>query len=258
MFRTYSITCFFCLTLSLAVFPNSGKNCDGNEKAKTAQIQTATTESSKDKHPKKNTDYQYQVSGMTVSYETFKTEKDSTGFEWNLGDNTVVQSKSKFDHTFQNLGNYETCLTVNSSITKEKSTKKCKVITLGDPAICAADWVPVCGCDNQTYMNSCFAENYHGVYYWEEGPCSTIDYSLVSSFLYQSTDNPLKIQFINTSVGNFEKYIWNFSDGQTSNARNPQVIFSETGIYSICLTVSSEVTGMIETYCEDIEVMLTK
>ena len=229
-------------------FTEDGKNRNGVS----AVNQTKSDCPSKSKQP----DYQYQVSGMTVSYETemvAKAEKDSLNLEWNLGDNTTIQSKQKFNHTFQNLGNYQTCLTINSLVPKEKPSKKCKVITLGDPYICEADWIPVCGCDNQTYMNSCFAQNYHGVYYWEEGPCSTIDYSLAASFIYENQEDS-NIQFINTSEGNFDTYIWDFGNGQNSNARNPKVTFPASGTYHICLTVSSEVTERIETYCEDIEV----
>ncbi|MGB1241212.1 MAG: PKD domain-containing protein [Chitinophagales bacterium] len=246
MFKIYSITCFLCLTLSFTAFSEDGKSRDG--KVQTTQAKkVACTEDNQ------QPDYQYEVSGMTVSYESSKSSVDSLDLEWELGDNTTIQSIQKFNHTYQNLGNYETCLTLNSSTEAEKPTKKCKVITLGDPKMCEADWVPVCGCDNQTYMNSCFAENYHGVYYWEEGPCSNIDYSLYSSFIYENQPN-LAIQFINTSAGNFDSYRWDFGNGQNSNARNPQILFPIKGAYTICLTVHSSVTKMQETYCEEIEV----
>ncbi|MEZ4885172.1 MAG: PKD domain-containing protein [Chitinophagales bacterium] len=249
MYKTYSITCFLWLTFSISVFCEDGKNRTG--KIDTTQIKTTCIEEGE------QPDYQYQISGMTVSFETSKVEKDSLDFQWQMGDNTTIFSKQKFNHTFQNLGNYETCLTINSPIPTEKPTKKCKVITLGDPFLCEPDWIPVCGCDNQTYMNSCFAQNYHGVYYWEEGPCSNVDFSLSATFIYEDKDN-LNIQFINTSTGNFDTYVWDFGDGQSSNARNPQVLFHIEGAYHVCLTVSSEVTEMVETYCEEIEVIRSR
>ncbi len=39
-------------------------------------------------------------------------------------------------------------------------------------AICPAIWAPVCGCDGNTYSNTCEATNYGGVTAWTDGECT--------------------------------------------------------------------------------------
>lgn len=41
-------------------------------------------------------------------------------------------------------------------------------------AICPALWAPVCGCDGNTYSNSCEAVNYGGVTSFTDGECTTL------------------------------------------------------------------------------------
>ncbi len=43
---------------------------------------------------------------------------------------------------------------------------------INDDAICLGVFDPVCGCDNVTYQNDCYAVNYGGVTSWTPGECS--------------------------------------------------------------------------------------
>lgn len=199
------------------------------------------------------TDYQYTVSGLTVLYEnTNATDNDTLTYIWDLGDGTTV-SEQVFEHTYETMGSYRTCLTIMDNDTRKTISQKCKNIEILDPDLCDVTWDPVCGCDNQTYMNACFAQNYHGVYYWLPGPCAEIDFSLNCDFSYETND--LTVLFINTSVGNFDSYEWDFGDSKTSEQRNPRYTFRQPGIYNTCLTVSSAITKKTATTCH--EVMLT-
>jgi PKD repeat protein len=49
-------------------------------------------------------------------------------------------------------------------------------------------------------------------------------------------DNPLGVQFTNTSTGNPTAFVWDFGDGQTSTEVNPLHIYSASGTYTVGLT----------------------
>ncbi|MGB1206531.1 MAG: PKD domain-containing protein [Chitinophagales bacterium] len=198
-------------------------------------------------------DYEYSVSGLTVTYSTNLTN-DSLVIVWDLGDVTITDQHS-VEHTYQAMGYYETCMRKINPKTKETIVKKCKYVEIPDANICEATWRPVCGCDNQTYLNACFAENYHGIYYWTEGACRETDYNLVSEFLYTISD--LTVQFINTSVGNYDDISWEMGDKTSTKRRNPKHTYGKEGVYQVCLTVKSDITTKKEQFCEEIE-LITK
>jgi len=73
-----------------------------------------------------------------------------------------------------------------------------------------------------------------------------------ASFQYEvSTDNPLEVNFTNTSE-NAESYSWDFGDGESSTEENPVHTYAEAGTYDVVLTatnkddVSTEATKTIE------------
>ncbi|MDZ7263665.1 MAG: discoidin domain-containing protein [candidate division KSB1 bacterium] len=70
---------------------------------------------------------------------------------------------------------------------------------------------------------------------------------------------PLTVQFVNRTIGNAEKYLWDFGDGTTSTEKNPTHTYTEPGRYSVSLTSSGPdgsnteaVAGLIEVY-DDME-----
>lgn len=206
---------------------------------------------SRNNKPTDNPEYAYKVTGFTVTYENKSLEQENYIFVWDFGDGTVSNVQSTVEHTYETMGYFQTCLSVKTpeGITVEK---QCKYVEVIDPNLCESNWEPVCGCDNQTYINECFAANYYGVYYWESGPCTNIDYTLNSDFSYDR--HALTVVFINTSVGNFDDYVWNFGDGNSSENRNPTHRYQAAGTYRVCLKVSSLVTTLEREICYDVEI----
>jgi PKD repeat protein len=58
---------------------------------------------------------------------------------------------------------------------------------------------------------------------------------------------PAVIQFTDQSTGNLVKWQWDFGDGTSSTARNPQKVYTKTGFYTVTLVVTSN-TGCQSTY----------
>jgi PKD repeat protein len=59
---------------------------------------------------------------------------------------------------------------------------------------------------------------------------------------------PLKVSFINQSIGIANQYIWKFGDGTNSEEYNPQHKYSAPGNYEVCLSVSN---NLFPEYCND-------
>ncbi|MGB0838805.1 MAG: PKD domain-containing protein [Chitinophagales bacterium] len=200
---------------------------------------------------KVDTSYNYEVAGMTVVYEHISTEKELV-FEWDLGDGTVI-SERKFEHTYKDLGYYLTCLTITNPETLDIISKNCKYIDLIGDQFCDESFVPVCGCDNKTYQNRCFAENYYGVFCWAEGICPTdMDPTLIPSYSFDVKTK--KVAFTNQSYGSYDEYTWNFGDDKISTQRNPIHVYETSGSYLVCVTIRNTVLLEEATWCETIEI----
>ena len=53
----------------------------------------------------------------------------------------------------------------------EDSSSPCQISEKDEDMVCIEIYQPVCGCNNETYSNSCYAGR-DGVTSWSEGECS--------------------------------------------------------------------------------------
>jgi PKD repeat protein len=88
--------------------------------------------------------------------------------------------------------------------------------------------------------------------------CVTIGYNnnCHASFIVDSTSFAHMIgtyRFINNSNGEEDFYLWDFGDGQTSELYNPIHVYSEPGIYEVCLTIKTHY-NCETTYCKTVYV----
>ncbi len=195
------------------------------------------------------------VDGLSVIFENNSTNP-AISFEWDMGDGTIIQEQN-FDYTYQDIGHYYVCMKIKDAINAEVIFKTCKYVTVGDISLCEFDWEPVCGCDQRTYTNPCIAETYHGVYFWTPGRCpDDIAPVLIPEYTYSVEAR--KIDFINSSIGSYDRFKWDFGDGRSSRRRNPSHIYTHDGPYEICLTIIHSVTEQQEKVCEKVEVSASK
>ncbi|MCF8257664.1 MAG: PKD domain-containing protein [Flavobacteriales bacterium] len=61
-----------------------------------------------------------------------------------------------------------------------------------------------------------------------------------AAFTFEHANNPLGVIFHNTSSGEWNAVIWHFGDGGTSNGSNPDHMYSEPGLYEVCVVIEND------------------
>jgi PKD repeat protein len=70
-------------------------------------------------------------------------------------------------------------------------------------------------------------------------PVFVLNEDCTADFDYEANPvNPLKINFINLSYGNYTDLFWDFGDGESSTEENPVHIYPSPGDYEVCLAIS--------------------
>ena len=72
---------------------------------------------------------------------------------------------------------------------------------------------------------------------------------------FSSSSNALNVNFADQSAGNIGTWTWDFGDGTTSTAANPNHTFPSPGSYNVCLTV--EEGRCVDSICQTVSVVAT-
>lgn len=137
-----------------------------------------------------------------------------TQWFWDFGDGTTSYEQNP-EHTYNQPGEFVVCLTISSP------DSSC------NDMMCQPVWVGFPGGDCQA------------AFYYFPGDTTTV---IV----------PNVIQFVDQSVGEPVSWFWDFGDGTTSVAQNPNHTFPGEGHYLVCLTIQGADSNCTSTHCEPV------
>ncbi|MDQ3141642.1 MAG: PKD domain-containing protein [Bacteroidota bacterium] len=110
-----------------------------------------------------------------------------------------------------------------------------------------------------TYFQSMPIFPHFRVYDWEDSPCDTlgIDKLPLAQWRYtQDTNDFLQFEFTDLTAYGVSEWFWNFGDvtslDNRSNEQNPVHVFSQNGIYTVCLSVKNK--NGADTLCKTLHI----
>ena len=213
----------------------------------------------------------YELDGVQL-HAWLQSEPGGAGYpdpvKWSLDGSTPI-AEPEFTYNFPGPGDHILCATYTGL--NGNDCNVCKAfqvnalcvdssqIDFGVP--CPLFFDPVCGCNGETYGNSCEAYNYGGVTAWSPGPCGSVCNSLFVDFFGFNSGGSLTVwTFTSTSQfpdGVITDWYWSMSNGFTGNGESVTLNFNETGEYVVCLTVQAVTSNGTEchgTFCDTIVV----
>ncbi|MFA6923740.1 MAG: PKD domain-containing protein [Bacteroidales bacterium] len=165
--------------------------------------------------------YQKDSVNNTYYFNSTSSSSNINNWVWDFGDGTTsnIQNPS---HIYSTTGTFNVCLTVSE-------------ISNLQNIICS-----------DTYCSNVIVGNDNGNDSIPTGNC-------VASFIsYKDSVNINNTYYFNStsSSSNINNWVWDFGDGTTSNIQNPSHIYSTTGTFNVCLTVS-EISNQQNVVCSD-------
>lgn len=145
---------------------------------------------------------------LVVLFTDTGTGGTPTSWLWDFGDGITSKHAQTATHTFTNPGTYDVILTVTNAA-GSNTVKKSNFITVTPPQALVADFFSP-----------------------EVNAASDFGDSIPINGTVSFTDN---------STGSPTSWLWDFGDGSTSTAQNPEHAYSAMGGYTVNLTVTNSI-----------------
>lgn len=186
-------------------------------------------------------------------------------YEWNFGDSTTSNLSDPI-HSYSSAGSYTVCLTVNKLdslggivctdvycdvVISSNQSSNCTLTP--DPGPCMASIIQYYynqstqQCDSFTYGGCAGVVPFQTMAQCQAA-CGSGGNCMASFYPYVDSSLVYTLYLIENSTGSNLSYYWDFGDGTTSTQQYPTHVYSNYGLYDICLTVSDS-TNCVNTSC---------
>jgi PKD repeat protein len=156
-----------------------------------------------------------QINQSVNTYQFLPTEgSDAIFFSWNFGDGTFSNEFSP-THQFADTGYYSVCL--NATFTD--------------------------GCSS-TFCDSIYSDSNY---------CAAIFTAFQSPMLCDPFGIAYQMNDLSISTDSIISWQWDFGEGSTGNLQNSVNCFSDSGLFQVCLTISTS-SGCQNSYCNWIQI----
>jgi PKD repeat protein len=215
---------------------------------------------------------------------TFNNSEAAESYLWDFGDGNSSTEETP-EHVYTNSGTYTLCLSASNSCGTVTTCNEVNIIIENcAPEAAFSFSLPEPGVvnffDQSTGAESWFWEfgdgntstDQNNSYYYEEGGtytvCLTVENScgvsmqcqdifvdncmLDPQFTFIQVDSMLTFTPVDTSME--VSWEWNFGDGTISYEISPVHIYEESGLYTVCLTISNDCSST--TFCDFVEVVI--
>jgi PKD repeat protein len=153
---------------------------------------------------------------VMYNYKFYDHSKGNIKFRyWEFGDG-FTSNEINPAHIYSKPGYYNVCLTISDSTNAGCFDKYCQMVYIGKPLeYCRANF-----------------------YFWLDSTVNT----------------PNLYRFNDYSTGRHDKWLWSFGDGESSAEKNPSHQYQKTGIYNVCLIISSDSINCLDSICKRVYV----